>query len=143
VAAVVGAALAVFLVRLLVAVAPAATPRLDEVRVDAAALLFALGAAGACGLAFGALPALQATSVDGQALVIRSRAGVTRTHRLRRGLMIVEVALALVLLIGGGLMARTLLRLTAVDAGFNPDRLLTMHFSLEGPRWNRQTRLAL
>jgi putative ABC transport system permease protein len=132
-----GVILAVALLRALVAAAPEGTPRIDDVSVDRAALLFGLGAAAFCGLAFGTFPALQAASVDTQELVLRGRAGgaSARSHRLRRVLIAFEVALALVLLTGAGLMIRTLGALTRVDAGFQPDRLLTMRASLRDAKW--------
>jgi hypothetical protein len=104
-----GVALASWLLRLLIAVAPEGTPRLDEVRIDAAAFLFAFGAAVICGIGFGAFPALQASGIRGQSALTRSRgAGASASsHRLRRGLMVIEVALALILLTGAGLMMRT------------------------------------
>jgi putative ABC transport system permease protein len=134
-----GVALAAALLRALVAVAPDGTARLDEVRLDASALLFAVAASAICGVVFGAFPAFQASSVDGQHVVVRGRtAGASaRSHRLRRGLLAVEVALALVLLVGAGLMVRTLRQLTLVDPGFRPDRLLTMRFALTGDRWDK------
>ena len=132
-----GVMLAVALLRALVAAAPEGTPRIDEVAVDRAALLFGFGAATLCGLAFGAFPALQAGAVEAQELVVRGRAGgaSARSHRLRRVLIAAEVALALVLLTGAGLMARTLGALTRVDAGFQPDGLLRMRASLRDPHW--------
>jgi putative ABC transport system permease protein len=134
-----GVLLASGLLRVLIAVAPDGTPRLDEVRLDASALLFAIAASAICGVVFGAFPAFQASSADGQHVVIRGRtAGASaRSHRLRRGLLAVEVALALILLVGAGLMVRTLHQLTLVDPGFRPDRLLTMRFALTGERWDK------
>ncbi len=132
------------LLKLLVAVAPAGTPRLDEVALDGSAMLFALGAAVVCGLVFGAFPAFQASGVRGQQLLVRGRAAGASagSHRLRRGLMVVEVALALVLLASAGLMVRTLQRLATVDTGFRPDHLLTMRFMLDGERWRDDARRA-
>jgi len=132
------------LLRLLLAVAPDGTPRLDEVALDGRAVLFALTASIVCGLVFGAFPAFQASGAHGQQALVRTRASgaSARSHRLRRGLMVVEVALALVLLAGAGLMVRTMQRLTAVDAGFRPDHLLTMRFMLAGPPWRDDARRA-
>ena len=127
-----GVLLAAFLLRVLIAVAPEGTPRIEEVALDTPALLFAIAAATACGVLFGAFPAVQASSVSGQQLVIRTRsAGASaQSHRLRRGLLVAEVALALILLTGAGLMMRTLGRLTGVDTGFRTDHLLTMRLAL-------------
>jgi len=137
-----GVAVASWLLRLLIAVAPEGTPRLDEVRIDTMACLFALAAAGVCGIVFGAFPAFQASGIQGQAALTRSRsAGASASsHRLRRGLMVVEVALALVLLTGAGLMMRTLGEITRVETGFQPAHLLTMRFSLTGDRWTEPRR---
>ena len=137
-----GVVLASWLLRLLIAVAPDGTPRLDEVHIDAVAWLFAFGAAAACGVVFGAFPAFQASGIRGQAVLTRGRsAGATASsHRLRRGLMVIEVALALVLLTGAGLMMRTLQQLTRVETGFQPDHLLTMRFTLTGEQWTEPRR---
>jgi putative ABC transport system permease protein len=132
-----GIVLATWLLRVLIAVAPEGTPRLDEVRLDAIACLFGFGAAAACGVVFGAFPALQASGTRGQAVLTRGRAAgaAAGSHRLRRGLMVVEVALALVLLTGAGLMVRTLKQLIRVDTGFQVDHLLTMRVTLTGDQW--------
>ena len=137
-----GIVLASWLLRLLIAVAPDGTPRLDEVHIDAVAWLFAFGAAAACGVVFGAFPAFQASGIRGQAVLARSRgAGASASsHRLRRGLMVIEVALALVLLTGAGLMMRTLHQITRVETGFAPDHLLTMRFTLPGEEWSEARR---
>jgi putative ABC transport system permease protein len=132
-----GVAVAAGLLRLLVAMAPDGTPRLTDVRLDGAALLFAFGAAAVCGIVFGALPAFQASAAGGQQALIRGRsAGFgARSHRLRRGLIAVETALALMLLTGAGLMMRTLQELTQVDTGIRADHLLTARFVLAGDQW--------
>ena len=140
---VLGVLLAAWLLRLLVAVAPEGTPRLDEVQLDRAAALFALAATTVCGMVFGAWPALQASRTGGQQVIVRGRAaGATAgSHRLRRGLMVVEVAVALVLLTGAGLMVQTLRQLTRVDTGFRSDHLLTLRTSLRGERWTAERRI--
>jgi putative ABC transport system permease protein len=132
------------LLGLLVRFAPEGTPRITDVHLDGTALFFAFAAAAASGIAFGAFPALQASSVSGQEVVVRGRSSgaSARSHRLRRGLMIVEVALAVVLLTGAGLMMRTLQQLTRVDAGFRPDHLLTVRASVAGPQWEKNERRA-
>ena len=139
---VLGIALASWLLRVLIAVAPEGTPRLDEVRLDAIASLFAFGAAAACGVVFGAFPAFQASGIRGQAVLTRGRAAgsAASSHRLRRGLMVVEVALALVLLTGAGLMMRTLQELTRVETGFQADHLQTMRVMLTGEQWTEPRR---
>src|SRR5207247_3846682 len=85
-----------------------------------------------------------AAAVGGHELVLRGRSGgaSARTHRLRRVLMAAEVALALVLLTGAGLMMRTLGELTRVDAGFRSDRLLTLRVSLRGESWRGERKVA-
>ena len=132
-----GIAVAAWLLRLLIAVAPDGTPRLNDVRLDGTALLFALVASAVCGIVFGALPALQASGVRGRHALVRGRAAgfAAQSHRLRRGLMVVETALALVLLTGAGLMMRTLQQLTRVETGFRVDHVLTTRFQLAGAEW--------
>jgi putative ABC transport system permease protein len=129
---VLGVALAAWLLRALIAAAPEGTPRLDEVSLDAAAVAFAGLAAIACGIVFGCVPALQASSVAGQQMIVRTRtAGASAaSHRLRRGLLAVEVALAIVLLAGAGLMIRTLGRLTSVDLGFTTEHVLSARLEI-------------
>jgi len=132
-----GVAVAALLLQALVAAAPAGTPRIEAVSLDRAALLFALGAAGLCGLAFGAFPALQSSSVGSQDALVRGRAAgfSAGSHRLRRGLIVVESALALMLLAGAGLMIRTVQELVRTDPGFRPDHVITTQFTLAGAQW--------
>ncbi len=135
----------VCLLRVFVAVAPPGTPRIDEVSLDGAALLFALGASLLCGIVFGAYPAAQASGARGQQMVVRMRAAGSSaaTHRLRRALLVVEVGMALVLLAGAGLMVRTLNRLTGVEPGFNPERLLTLRLAIPEAAPDRPLRIAI
>jgi putative ABC transport system permease protein len=139
-----GIAIAGWLLHALVAVAPNGTPRIGQVAIDGRALLFALAASTICGLVFGVLPAFQASGVNAQHALVRARSTgfAARSHRLRRGLMVVEIALALVLLTGAGLMMRTLHELTSVDTGIRTDHLLTTRFNLAGGQWTAPKRIA-
>jgi putative ABC transport system permease protein len=120
----------------LVSLAPRDIPRLDEIRLDLAVLFWTTLVSCACAFLFGVLPALKASGIGGQAFVIRSGRGSTRAvSSLRRGLMIAEIAVAMVLLSGAGLMVHTMLRLARVDPGFDPRNLQTVMFSLGGPQW--------
>jgi putative ABC transport system permease protein len=137
-----GVVLAAWLLETFVGLAPPGIPRIEMVRLDRASLLFALGASTMCGLVFGAFPALQASGWRGQpqlARASRSSAAVA-PRRTRRALMVIEVALALVLLAGCGLMARTMSQLYAVEPGFEPEGLLTGQFTLAGDAWNSEDR---
>ncbi len=138
---VLGIGIAWLLLRALVAAAPDGTPRISDVTLDGTALLFAVGAAAACGLIFGAFPALQASGARGATLVRARAAGASSSsHRVRRGLIVVESALALVLLAGAGLMIRTVAQLSSVDPGFRVDHLFTARFTLPGRQWPHERR---
>ena len=120
----------------LVGMAPANTPRLDEIRLDLAVLAWTTLSGCACAFIFGVVPAIKASGIGGQALVVREGRGSTRAvTMLRRGLMVAEIAVAMVLLSGAGLMVHTMLRLSRVDPGFDPHNLQTVMFSLSGPDW--------
>ncbi len=140
--AVLGVSAAFWLLRALIAVAPEGLPRIDAVHLDGSALAFALISAAICGMGFGLFPAFQASGVDGQQALVRIRASGSSaaTHRLRRALIVVETALAVVLLAGAGLTARTLRQLTRLDTGFAPDHLLTMRVMLAGDQWTEARR---
>src|SRR4051812_15755730 len=139
-----GLLFATFLLRALVAAAPDGTPRITDVRIDGAAMLFAIAAAAVCGIVFGAFPAFQAAGIQGQQALIRGRAAgfTSRSHHVRRALIVVETALAIVLLVGAGLMIRTVQQLVGVDTGFRADHLLTTRFSLSGSEWTEERRQA-
>ena len=130
---VLGVALAYWSVAGLVAFGPAEVPRLASARVDAPALGFALLVTLAAGLISGIAPALRmAGQFPHEALKEGGRAGSLggRRDRLRSGLVIAEIALALVLLTGAGLMIRSAVTLNGVDPGFDPRGVTIAHVSL-------------
>ncbi len=101
----------------------------EPIRLDARCLLFTLVVSTATALAFGLMPARQASRVDPQAVLRGQARGATADrghHRVRRVLVVTEVALAVVLLVGAGLLLRTLSSLVRVDLGFQPAGTLTM-----------------
>ena len=115
---------------------PATMPRLSQVEIDGRLLLFVLAVSLASGAIFGLAPALQATAgnLNGALIEGGGRGGtMSRAARfLRRFLAMAEVALAVVLLIGAGLLIRSFLRLRGADPGFRPAGLLTFRLPLAG-----------
>jgi predicted permease len=108
-------------------------PRLSEIKIDAAALAFTFAVSLATGLLFGLAPALAASKPDlNQVLKESGRGMAGGRRRLRESLVVAELGLALVLLIGAGLLINSFVKLQAVDPGFNPRNLLTMTVSLAG-----------
>jgi predicted permease len=129
-----GLALAFGSLQILVAVAPAGLPRIAQIGIDAPVLLFAIAVSVFTGLLFGSAPVLKyagshlATSLrDGGRAISVSR----ERHRARHTLVVVQVALALVLLISSGLMIRTFRALTQVRPGFSdPEHLQSLSLSI-------------
>ncbi len=127
-----GIALSFWLTALLKKFAPASVPRLEDVGVDPAALLFALGATLLTALLFGAVPAMQsarAALADSLKEGGRGSAGSAKGNRLRGLFVVAEVALSLTLLVGAGLLIESFIRLERVDPGFDPDHVLTVAVS--------------
>jgi putative ABC transport system permease protein len=111
-------------------------PRLQNVRIDAWTFAFTFGISLVTGLAFGLLPAFRASKLDlNEALKEsgKSSAGKER-RRLRSALVFADVALALLLLTGAGLMMKSFVRLLEVNPGFDPSHTLTLTLSLWGPK---------
>jgi putative ABC transport system permease protein len=132
---VLGMLLAVSGVGPLARLAQASIPRLAEAKVDAHLFLFALFISLATGILFGIAPAWQISGANlNEALTEGGRGGTTgRSGRLLgNALVVVEVALALLVLIGAGLLLRSFLRLRSVDPGFQPSGVLTMRVPLGG-----------
>src|SRR5829696_1611302 len=138
-----GAALSVWLTDLLVALAPADTPRLAEASADWRVLLFAAGASVLTGVVFGLAPAWQASRYDLQESLKEGGRGVAGSRsRVRSSLVVAEVALSLLLLAGAGLLVKSFARLQAVDPGFDPGGVMSMRLSLPGARYKEPARKA-
>ena len=130
-----GLLLAVWGVRVLLAISPAAIPRVETVGVDGHVLLFAVAISLLTGLAFGMAPAWRATAVNlSDALKEGKRGSSQGVHRDRlRGLLVAsEFALAVMLLAGAGLMVRTFSALQHVDPGFDPHGVLSLVVGVAG-----------
>jgi len=128
-----GLALAWGAVRLLRAISPQGLPRLDEISIDPIVLAFTLAVSVVAGLVFGLIPVAKfaiprlAALKDGG----RSASDSRERHRVRNVLVVAEIALALVLLISSGLMARTFVALRNVNPGYsNPEEVLTFRVNV-------------
>ena len=128
----VGLATAFGALRALVALAPADLPRRAEIGVDPMVLLFTLGISLVTGLLFGLAPALHGMKTNLAESFREGGRGSTavRGRTMRMGLVVSEVALALVLLVGAGLMIRSFQRLLVTDPGYQTDGLITMQVPL-------------
>ncbi len=126
-----GLLLAVWGTRAVLGTLPGALPRASEVSLDTRVLLFTLGLSLFAGIVFGLAPALKTSRVDLQEILKGSGRGSSGArHRLQRVFVAVEVAMALILLVGAGLMVRSLAALWSVNPGFNPSHAITFSLSL-------------
>ena len=120
-------------VRLLVAMAPPELPRLNEVRPDITIVMFTAAISALAGVFVGIAPAIAATRGNVQAALkdaARGVAGGAVRQRIRAALVIGEVALAVMLTVGAGLLLRSFVTLLAVDPGFRAENLLTLQISI-------------
>jgi putative ABC transport system permease protein len=116
----------------LASLAPKEVPRLNEIHMDGAVLLFGLAASLFTGLLFGLMPALRTSNADfGKTTGSRSRS------RLRDMLVMAELALAFVLAVGAGLLGKSLVHLMNVDPGFDPHNVLTLKTYVYGSRYQK------
>ena len=139
-----GLLLAVWGVRLLKAAAPPDLPRLDEVGVDGSVLAFTALVSAATALVFGLVPAVQASRVELQEAMRAGTRGAGqggRSVRLRSVLVVAQVALALVLLVGAGLLLESLARLRGVSPGFDPSPLVAIQVEPPAQRYNTPEKL--
>ena len=134
---VLGLLLARLSMRVLVALIPTGLPGSPELSIDGRLLAFTLGISLLTGIVFGIAPALETTSLEVcEKLKEGGRAGVgAKRRRFRDALVVAEVALALILLVSAGLLLQTLRNLHAIDAGFNPGKILTMSTRLPSPKY--------
>jgi putative ABC transport system permease protein len=125
-----GVFLAFWCVRALLLLNPAGVPQLRPIEVDTTTLLFSVALSILTGLVFGLIPAIQASTPQlGETLKWSGRS-LTARSGLRRVLVVAEVAVALVLLAGAGLMMRSFWQLNQVDPGFSAERIATFWISL-------------
>jgi putative ABC transport system permease protein len=129
-----GVALAAWATKVLLGLAPDSVPRTGEVAVDFGVLLFAIAVVFGASLLFGLAPAAHALRLNRPPIVNEGRGGRVsgRSGRLRKGLVVAEVAASLLLVVGTLLVIRTFMNLNAVDPGFDTDGLLVGHVALPG-----------
>jgi putative ABC transport system permease protein len=138
---VIGAALALWGVDALVALAPPNLIGAAKVGVSLQVFAFTFGVSVLTGVVFGILPALEASRTDANETLKesgRGNSGSPRSRRARSAFVVAQVALALVLLIGAGLLARSFARLVSVDPGFDPSNLLTAHVTLPARKYKEE-----
>jgi predicted permease len=110
---------------------PSALPRSSEVSLDSRVLLFTLGVSLFAGILFGLAPALKTSRVNLQEVLRESGRGSSGArHRIQGVFVVIEVAMALILLVGAGLMVRSLDALWRADPGFHPSHAITFSLSL-------------
>ncbi|HWO02378.1 MAG TPA: ABC transporter permease [Blastocatellia bacterium] len=131
-----GLLLAMWGADLLLVAIPDSVPWIKEIALDKNVFGFTVAASLLTGVFFGVAPALQASKPNlNETLKEGGRGSTGDRHRLRSMLVVSEIALALVLLIGAGLMLKSFSRLRQIDAGFNPSNVLTTTFSLSPTRY--------
>ena len=133
----VGLLFAIWGVAFLTSLQPDGIPRLDSVQIDGAVIAFTLGIAVITGVIFGLIPALHATRGVSHSLKESGRGAVTGRAgaRVRGTLVVIEMALAVMLLAGAGLLLRSFVRLQAVDPGFKSERTLSFELTLPDSRY--------
>jgi putative ABC transport system permease protein len=130
----------------LLALAPPDMPRLSEVRADTTVIVFTFLLSVATGIAIGIVPAMAASRPELQSALKSSGRGATAgraQRRVRGALVVAEVALAVVLTLGAGLLLRSFVSVLAIDPGFRADRLLTLQIAFPQKYQTPAQRLAL
>jgi putative ABC transport system permease protein len=141
-----GLLVAFWMVDLLKGISPDGTPRLDEIRIDGRVLLFSLGISALTGLLCGLVPALQASKSDLNLALREAGAGNKASAgggRTRSALVVAEIAVALTLLVGAGLLMRSFVLLQSVDPGFTPTRVLTARIGLPTTAYPKREQAAV
>jgi len=129
----IGLGLSIWLVKLLIAISPADSPRLDEITIDMRVFVFAFGVTILAGLLFGLVPALQTSRPDlNETLKESGRQGAASGRRNRVGgfLIVSEIAISFILLTSAGLLIKSFINLRRLDLGFSPDNVLALRVAL-------------
>lgn len=139
-----GIVLAIWLTDLFIAIIPGSLPRVEEIRLNATVLGFAFGLAVITGILFGLAPGLQSSRVD---LVheLKDSPGLFRTGgtpRLRAVLVVSQIALALILLIGAGLLGQTFVRLLKLKPGYDPRNLVITQISVPDEKYKSKEQVS-
>lgn len=143
-AGVLGFLFALWFVDAIRTIIPANLPRVEDIRVDPRVLLFVLGVSSLTGVLVGIAPALQTLTPE----IARAMKGegyrlTGSMHASVRGALVIgELSLALLLLTGAGLMSRSLYRLTGIELGFNPQKVLTMEIALPRAKYAASAEVA-
>jgi putative ABC transport system permease protein len=135
-----GLVIAYYATRALIAAKPVDLPRLEQIGVNGAVLVFTLGISLLTGLVFGLVPALQATGTRLSRTIREGGRGTGTgkgTNRVRATLVVAEMALSVVLLMGAGLLIRSFVKLTHVAPGFQADHALAFRVNLQGDEYAR------
>jgi putative ABC transport system permease protein len=141
---VVGIVLASWGVSLVDRFAPENLPRLDQIKLDPFVLLWTLGMTGIAGLVFGLMPALQFSGSRLNRVLNFSGTRTTETKGRKlwsNTFVVTELALAVILVVGGGLLIRSLWRLRHVNLGIDTERVLTMQMQLRGQRYEQDEKV--
>jgi putative ABC transport system permease protein len=126
-----GFLLAIWIVSWLLLHLPEGFPRAPEIAINRTMFIFTIAVSVLTGIMFGLVPALQTARPDvNEVLKAGGKGSITSGNRLRRALVVAEVALSLMLFIGAGLLIKSFWKLTNVNPGFEPNQLLTLHVSL-------------
>jgi len=121
---------------------PEGFPRVSEIRINTAVFGFTFGVSMLTGIVFGLVPAIQATRTHvNEALKTGGKGSIASGTRLRRTLVVAEVALSLMLFVGAGLLMKSFWLLTNVNPGFQTDHLLTVHVSLPEQKYSEESKV--
>ncbi len=128
--------------RLITGLAPAAIPRASEIGLDLAVVVFTAATAAAAAIVFGSVSLVRPGGTGVHRFLVEGAAGVTGSrarNRLRGGLVVAQVGLAIVLLVGAGLMVRTFWSMRSVDPGFDPNGVFTARVVLPESRYGAES----
>jgi predicted permease len=142
---VLGLAIASFGTRAVLRLAPGDLPRMDELGVDPVVLGFALGVSLIAGVLFGLVPVARSRNLDSVTLTMGANRTVTDGRsrgRTREALVVGQVAFALILLVGSGLLLRTFASLRSVDPGFGDSNVVTFKLALDGSQFDGELQRA-